>query len=286
MSLLIIQFVAMLLHRFGTLSHILASTQLFCFRKNLDRLSEDELVAEHFVEIAKELQAIRGIDEDSNDGASVADEAEMTISRRRVVKSLEHSRRSMMKKRTETLDAAFKKRFFALSSERSVVGGERDLTGDMVTPIVGGRSGRRRLTMRRGTIRALEQRRNSVFGTLDHSAENPYSDEAANGAPRGPSRRRIDRLFHHKNGEPRADGDGLHSDSDNEDVKTSTPQPKSGNGGSSKLNYQDSWVESDAAAVKRSGAMVTSGAPRNGRLPSVEQQLIGGKQGGEESSHF
>ena len=81
------------------------------------------------------------------------------ISRRRVVQNLESSRRSMMKRKTETLDAAFKKRFFALSSD-AAAGHES-----------GGFSQRdnaRRLTLRKGTIRALEQRRNSHFGsTID-----------------------------------------------------------------------------------------------------------------------
>ncbi len=53
----------MLMHRFGTLAHIIASTELFCFRKPIDKLSEDELVVQNAVEIAKELQAIRGVDE-------------------------------------------------------------------------------------------------------------------------------------------------------------------------------------------------------------------------------
>lgn len=56
----------MLMHRFGTLAHIIASTELFCFRKPVDRLSEDELVVQNAVEIARELQAIRGVDEVEN----------------------------------------------------------------------------------------------------------------------------------------------------------------------------------------------------------------------------
>ena len=43
--ILIIQFVAMLFHRFGTLSHILASTELnFCFNKKTEDLSQDALI--------------------------------------------------------------------------------------------------------------------------------------------------------------------------------------------------------------------------------------------------
>lgn len=53
----------MLMHRFGTLAHIIASTELFCWRKPLDRLTEDELVVQNAVEIARELQAIKGVDE-------------------------------------------------------------------------------------------------------------------------------------------------------------------------------------------------------------------------------
>lgn len=53
----------MLLHRFVTMAHIIASTELFCWRKRVDHLTEDELVVQNAVEIARELQAIRGIDE-------------------------------------------------------------------------------------------------------------------------------------------------------------------------------------------------------------------------------
>uniref|UniRef100_A0A1I7XDN7 Uncharacterized protein n=1 Tax=Heterorhabditis bacteriophora TaxID=37862 RepID=A0A1I7XDN7_HETBA len=100
------EFFAMLCHRFGTLAHIIASTELFCFRKTIDKLNEDELVVQNAVEIARELQAIRGVDETLEEPET----EERAISRRRVVQNLESSRRSMMKRKTETLDAAFKKR--------------------------------------------------------------------------------------------------------------------------------------------------------------------------------
>uniref|UniRef100_A0A158R449 chitin synthase n=1 Tax=Syphacia muris TaxID=451379 RepID=A0A158R449_9BILA len=167
MSILVIQFFAMLMHRFGTLAHIIASTELFCFRKPLDRLSEDELVVQNAVEIARELQAIKGVDEAQEECE------ERAISRRRVVQNLESSRRSMMKRKTETLDAAFKKRFFALSSENAEEKGG-----------FGGRE--KRLTLRKGTIRALEQRRDSLFGTIDKRHVS---------ASRGPAQRRLERLF-------------------------------------------------------------------------------------------
>lgn len=184
MSILVVQFCAMLLHRFGTLAHIIASTELFCVRKPLDKLSEDELVVQNAVEIAKELQAIRGVDEP----AEAPCPEERTISRRRVVQNLESSRRSMMKRRTETLDAAFKKRFFALSSENA--------ENDNASTGFGTRE--KRLTLRKGTIRALEQRRDSLFGTLDKNHGNPYQDAVnsdTEGASRGPAQRRLERLF-------------------------------------------------------------------------------------------
>uniref|UniRef100_A0A0R3RRN4 chitin synthase n=1 Tax=Elaeophora elaphi TaxID=1147741 RepID=A0A0R3RRN4_9BILA len=146
MSILVIQFVGMLLHRFGTMAHIIASTQLFCWRKRVDHLTEDELVVQNAVEIARELQAIRGVDELNE---SVPSE-EQAISRRNIVRNLESSKRSMYRPRTETLDAAFRKRFFALSSNNAI---DRS-------------NSERRLTLRRNTIRAIERRRNSIFGNL------------------------------------------------------------------------------------------------------------------------
>lgn len=63
----------------------------------------------------------------------------------------------MMKRKTETLDAAFKKRFFALSSEQAP-----DPAG------FSSRDNSKRLTLKKGTIRAIEHRRDSMFGTLDN----------------------------------------------------------------------------------------------------------------------
>ncbi|VDN06264.1 unnamed protein product [Thelazia callipaeda] len=160
MSILIIQFIAMLLHRFGTMAHIIASTELFCWRKRVDHLTEDELVVQNAVEIARELQAIRGVDE--SDETSLPEE--QAISRRNIVRNLESSKRSMYRPRTETLDAAFRKRFFALSSIKAI---DRS-------------NSEKRLTLRRNTIRAIERRRNSIFGN-----QQPNEDEAASSVTEG-----------------------------------------------------------------------------------------------------
>ncbi|EYC16675.1 hypothetical protein Y032_0033g2779 [Ancylostoma ceylanicum] len=179
MSILIIQFFAMLCHRFGTLAHIIASTELFCFRKTIGKLSEDELVVQNAVEIARELQAIRGVDE-SREHEQMGEQ----IGRRRVVQNLESSRLSLMKRKTETLDAAFKKRFFALSSE-------------VQEPGFSSRDSRRRLTLTKGTIRALENRRDSLFGTIEKKDQVPFDFDggSATASNRGPAQRRLERLF-------------------------------------------------------------------------------------------
>ncbi|XP_055676574.1 chitin synthase chs-2 isoform X1 [Lutzomyia longipalpis] len=143
--ILVIQFTAMLFHRFGTLSHILASTELnLCFNKKSEDLSQDALIDKHAVEIVKNLQRLQGIDGDyDNDSGSGPDR----IARRRTVHNLEKARQP--RRQIGTLDVAFKKRFLKLTA---------DAENNQGTPIL-----TRRLTMRRETIRALEVRKNSIM---------------------------------------------------------------------------------------------------------------------------
>ncbi|GMR34336.1 hypothetical protein PMAYCL1PPCAC_04531, partial [Pristionchus mayeri] len=191
MSILVIQFLAMLMHRFGTLAHIIASTDLFCCKKQTEKLTEEDMVVQNAVEIARELQAIRGVDESLPKDDNME---EVGISRRRVVQNLEHSRKSMMKKKTETLDAAFKKRFFALSSELEAA--QQAANSNALS------RKDNRLTMRKGTIRALEQRRDSLFGTIDKREV----EEVEKNPGRGPAQRKLERLFDQpKTGRPLPD---------------------------------------------------------------------------------
>ncbi|KAK3909060.1 Chitin synthase chs-2 [Frankliniella fusca] len=142
--ILVIQFTAMLFHRFGTLSHILASAELtLCWNKKVEDLSQDALLDKHAVDIVRNLQRLRGIDGDyDNDSGSSADR----VGHRRTIHNLEKQRQ---KKRTiGTLDVAFKKRFFNMKEGGAAPG----------TPVLG-----RKLTMRQETIKALETRRNSVM---------------------------------------------------------------------------------------------------------------------------
>ena len=48
-----IQFIAMLFHRFGTLSHILASTELNCFSRKNEIMSDEALIEKNAVAIVK-----------------------------------------------------------------------------------------------------------------------------------------------------------------------------------------------------------------------------------------
>ncbi|XP_077301033.1 hyaluronan synthase-like protein kkv isoform X2 [Arctopsyche grandis] len=141
--ILVIQFTAMLFHRFGTLSHILASTELnwYCSKKAED-LSQDAILDKNAVAIVKDWQKLHGIDDDyENDSGSGPDR----VGRRQTVHNLEKARQK--KRQIGTLDVAFKKRFFSSNAN-----------GGPGTPILN-----RKLTMRRETIKALETRRNSLM---------------------------------------------------------------------------------------------------------------------------
>ncbi|XP_053696809.1 chitin synthase chs-2 [Sabethes cyaneus] len=177
--ILVIQFTAMLFHRFGTLSHILASTELnWGCNKKPEELSQDALIDKHAVEIVKNLQRLQGIDGDyDNDSGSGPDR----IARRRTIQNLEKARQP--RRQIGTLDVAFKKRFLKLTADENNTG----------TPIL-----TRRMTMRRETIRALEVRKNSVMAERRKSqmqtlgANNEYGISGVNvtnnNAPARPTR--------------------------------------------------------------------------------------------------
>uniref|UniRef100_A0A1B6CU26 chitin synthase n=1 Tax=Clastoptera arizonana TaxID=38151 RepID=A0A1B6CU26_9HEMI len=143
--ILVIQFTAMLFHRFGTISHILASTELnWCCNKKVEELSQDKLLDKQAVDIVRHLQKLKGINGDyDNDSGSSADR----VGRRRTIYNIEKQRH---KTRTiGTLDVAFRKRFLQMKMEDG-----EDAAG---TPVLG-----RKLTMRREVREALEVRRRSL----------------------------------------------------------------------------------------------------------------------------
>ncbi|XP_028030344.1 chitin synthase chs-2 isoform X3 [Bombyx mandarina] len=141
--ILVIQFSAMLFHRFGTISHILSSTDLnwFCSKKSED-LSQDALLDKNAIAIVKDLQKLNGLDDDyDNDSGS----GPHNVGRRKTIHNLEKARQK--KRNIGTLDVAFKKRFFNMNAN--------DGPG---TPVLN-----RKMTLRRETLKALETRRNSVM---------------------------------------------------------------------------------------------------------------------------
>ena len=117
--------------RFGTISHILASTDLNCCTKKEDVLSDEALIEKNAVEIVKQMQRLKGIDGDydSDSAASnrLAQRHTIQVNLARVWKvtniliisnHLQNLERNRQKKRAiGTLDVAFKKRFFALSGK-------------------------------------------------------------------------------------------------------------------------------------------------------------------------
>ena len=69
-TIIVIQFVAMLFHRFGTISHILASTELNCCSQKEELLTDEALIEKNAVEIVKQMQRLRGIDGDQYESES------------------------------------------------------------------------------------------------------------------------------------------------------------------------------------------------------------------------
>ncbi|XP_050718353.1 chitin synthase chs-2-like isoform X1 [Eriocheir sinensis] len=145
--ILIIQFVAMLFHRFGTISHILASTELTCCNKKAEDTTEDAFIQRNAVDIVRQLQRLKGIDGDYDSDSVQGGQ----LGRRKTIHNLERHRQK--KQAIGTLDVAFKKRFFSISAEAAENGLETE------TPVLGNM---RRLSMRRETMKALAERRETV----------------------------------------------------------------------------------------------------------------------------
>ncbi|XP_018307120.1 uncharacterized protein kkv isoform X2 [Mycetomoellerius zeteki] len=131
--ILVIQFTAMLFHRFGTLAHILASTSLDCYKKTKD-LSEEALLSKHAVDIVRDLQRLDGIEGDYEEGSGSGP------GRRKTIRNLEKSRRKTQA--INTLDVAFRQRFFSMNESAGLS---------------------RNMSTRREAFKAFEGRRNSIM---------------------------------------------------------------------------------------------------------------------------
>lgn len=73
-------------------------------------MSNDALIDKNFVQIARDLQRLRGIDDDDGYSGSSTDKVE----RRKTIHNLEKQKQKT--RTTGTLDVAFKKRFFNLAN--------------------------------------------------------------------------------------------------------------------------------------------------------------------------
>lgn len=110
--ILVIQFVGMLFHRFGTLSHILASVELSCCSQKIEDISDDAFIDRNAVQIARQLQRLKGLNEedDKSDDSKYGNRLE----KRKTIFNLE--KRRQQQNRIGTLDVAFRKRFMNIST--------------------------------------------------------------------------------------------------------------------------------------------------------------------------
>jgi len=176
-AIVVIQFIAMLFHRFGTISHILASTDLNCCKAKEDVLTDEALIEKNAVEIVKQMQRLKGLD-DEYDSDSAASNRLQT---RRTIHNLDKARTK--KRAIGTLDVAFKKRFFALSGEEDATGAgqQHKHKNSSQTPILGPRHHH----MPRETIKALEHARDNLISERKQSkmqtlgASNPHNNNNA-----------------------------------------------------------------------------------------------------------
>jgi len=212
-AIILIQFTAMLFHRLGTLSHILASTELTCCSKKDEFLSDEALIEKNAVEIVKQMQKLRGIDGEFDSESNSSNR----LAHRRTIHMLEKNRAK--KRAIGTLDVAFKKRFFALSG----AGVDDDVHNGKPaeTPILGSRMG-----MRRETLKALEQVRDNIVTERKQSkmqtlgASNPHNNNRdKHRAAMKVTSDTVDRIF--AGGLDNAAFDGLPSSNTDDDENSS-----------------------------------------------------------------
>ena len=159
--------------RFGTISHILASTELNCCSKKDDVLTDQDLIEKNAVEIVKQMQRLRGLDGDYDSDSAASNR----LAHRKTIQNLERTRNNK-KRAIGTLDVAFKKRFFALSGEDEapLMDGQKQSSRKFLvfhlldfmilfaeTPILGAK-----LPMRRETLKAIEVARDNLISNLQN----------------------------------------------------------------------------------------------------------------------
>lgn len=136
--ILIVQFLGMMFHRFGTLSHILASVELFTSKSD-DDFSEDAFIDKNAIQIARDLQRLKGIDEDDKSDDSKYGVCGNAMANRNIIARLD--KRIRHPRQVGTLDVAFKKRFEEITRFDA---NNADASRGLNTPVLGGK--RRRET--------------------------------------------------------------------------------------------------------------------------------------------
>ncbi|XP_037071620.1 chitin synthase chs-2-like [Pollicipes pollicipes] len=201
--ILLIQFIAMLFHRFVTLSHILSSCELTscCNTENKD--TPEEMLRKNAVEIVKNMQRLR-------DDRAESYEGENRLARRRTIQNLVNQQQK--RQPIGTLDVAFRKRFQQLSSQTAEA-----------TPILGNM---RKMSMRADALRALEQRKNSVMQERRRKrmetlgAHNDFNKKPRHRSSNASGVSSLQGAFLQRNGHPAAarHNDGYENSSEDEEL--------------------------------------------------------------------
>ncbi|XP_015588503.1 chitin synthase chs-2 isoform X2 [Cephus cinctus] len=102
--ILLIQFVAMLFHRFNTFSHIIANTTLDCYCcKKASDLSQETILNNNVLDIVRELQQVDDIDTDFRKSSAISPK------RRKTIHKLEENRQR--RPTVGTFESTFRKNF-------------------------------------------------------------------------------------------------------------------------------------------------------------------------------
>ncbi|KAK9695518.1 hypothetical protein QE152_g32521 [Popillia japonica] len=143
-SLILIQFIGMLFHRFQTFTQVVSNTvfSLSLFGTKAEKLTEDEMLEQNPVEIAKQLQKLKGVDDVKENAA------EVQPGRRKTVAWLDQ-RSKKPRETINDLDTAFQRRAGKIIENKDYAG-----------PI------------RRVTVKAIQRRQSKMLGMDLQNARN------------------------------------------------------------------------------------------------------------------
>ncbi|CAG2101348.1 unnamed protein product [Medioppia subpectinata] len=143
-AILVIQMIGMFMHRFGTLAHLLAFTSIDFCSKEADDDDEETALNKNAVNIVKQFQKLKGMEEydDPNAGSATT--------------NLPGNRKSMWKKEPKpdaeplNLDAAFRRRIMSLRP-------------DSIEAPMGANGPRKSILKRQSTFQAIRRRRDTMI---------------------------------------------------------------------------------------------------------------------------